>query len=233
MGSKKIILFIVEGITEQTCLAYVLSKILNSNQIEFAVTNGDITSRAGNNGGNIAARVGDIVKRYASNTFRADDFLEVVHLIDTDGAYINKDKVIDKSNAAASGAVIDKLPYYCDENIIADNVTAIVQRNQQKTEIIDRLLSLNRVWRTIPYSVYYFSCNLDHVLHNERNLPDEKKFRYATAFDKRYGADQEAFLSFIHNPVFAVSGKFQETWSFIKAENYSLKRYSNFHLYFS
>ena len=84
MASKKIILFIVEGITEQTCLAYVLSKILNSNQIEFAVTSGDITSKAGNSGSNIAARVGDIVKRYVSNTFRTNDFLEVVHLVDMD-----------------------------------------------------------------------------------------------------------------------------------------------------
>ncbi len=45
MARKKIILFIVEGINDKTCLEGVLEKILDSEEVRFQITEGDITTR--------------------------------------------------------------------------------------------------------------------------------------------------------------------------------------------
>lgn len=80
--------------------------------------------------------------------------------------------------------------------------------------------------------MYYFSCNLEHVLHDEINMDDEMKMEVAEEFsDSFYGRENE-FIDFIRNEEFAVKGDLRETWDFIKKENHSLKRYCNFHLFF-
>lgn len=73
--SKKIILFIVEGITDKTCLGYVLSQLISDQSVHFALTNGDITTKIGNKSANIATKICDIVKRFSGHTFEARDFL--------------------------------------------------------------------------------------------------------------------------------------------------------------
>ena len=233
MPSRKIILFIVEGITEQTCLAYTLSKLLNDNQVEFAVLSGDITTSKGVTLSNAAAKLGDIVRGYASRTFRASDFLEVVHLVDMDGAYISDDYVSIKKADTPSDPSKPQRPYYSKDHIYSNNVEAIITRNHQKAEILDKLIDIKRIWKTIPYSVYYFSCNLDHIMHNNSNLAERDKYKYANSFDKTYGNNPQAFLKFLLHTDFAVKGKYDETWEFIKADNNSLNRYTNFHLFFS
>lgn len=42
---KKIILFIVEGITDEVSLALGFSELMNSNEVRFELTYGDITTR--------------------------------------------------------------------------------------------------------------------------------------------------------------------------------------------
>jgi len=44
MAKKKIILFIVEGITDRTTLGLAMSKVLNNNTVEFKIIGGDITA---------------------------------------------------------------------------------------------------------------------------------------------------------------------------------------------
>ncbi len=233
MASKKIILFLVEGITEQTCLAYTISKLLNNGQVEFAVLSGDITTRKGISISNAAAKVGDIVRNYASRTFRASDFLEVVHLVDMDGAYISDDRVALKTEDTPKDPSKPQRPYYSNEQIYTNNIESILQRNHQKADILDKLIEIDKVWKTIPYSIYYFSCNLDHIMHDNSNLPEREKYKYAHSFDTRYAHDPKAFLNFILHTDFAVEQKYEDAWEFIKADNNSLKRYTNFNLYFS
>lgn len=43
--TKKVILFIVEGITDKTALGSVLDAILSNEKIHFAITEGDITTK--------------------------------------------------------------------------------------------------------------------------------------------------------------------------------------------
>ena len=119
------------------------------------------------------------------------------------------------------------------DNILTNNVISMHIRNKQKSEILNRLITLNKVWKTIPYSVYFFSCNLDHILHNNPNMSRQEKNQYADRFEKEYVEHPRRFVEFLNNNQYAVGGSYPETWNFIKIDTHSLQRFSNFHLYFS
>lgn len=84
----------------------------------------------------------------------------------------------------------------------------------------------------ISYSVYYFSCNLEHVLHNEQNVPDLQKKEYAEAFEDKYVESPQEFITFLKSDEISVTGSYLETWNFIKDGINSLNRYSNLWLFF-
>ncbi len=224
MRTKKIILFIVEGITEQICLGYILDQLLSNQLIQFQLTNGDLTSKFGNNSSNIAAKIGEVVNQFRGRIFKPSDFLEVVHLIDTDGAFIPDDRIMQAEYEKS---------FYTDINILSNKTEDIQKRNRRKSQILNRLITLNKVCRIIPYSAYFLSCNMDHVLHDKANLSRKEKTEYATQFENKYSTQPKKFINFINNAQYAVSGNYQETWEFIKLDTHSLQRYSNFHLYFS
>lgn len=97
-NKKKIILFIVEGINDKTSLALCLSQFLDDEEIHFEITDGDITTRIGVNPVDIAAKIGNIVKKHSGRVFKQSDYLEVVHLIDMDGAFVPDENVIETEN---------------------------------------------------------------------------------------------------------------------------------------
>jgi hypothetical protein len=223
MKTKKIILFIVEGISDQTSLALILSKLIKTESVRFHIVRGDILSDYLTTVTNAVAKINEQIKAFlSSNFFRKTDVLRVVHLIDTDGAFASE-KYIQEEDV--EGFV------YSSECIKAKNIKAVLQRNQKKSGIINRLSSCSEI-SGIPYSMYYFSCNLEHVLHNECNMDDDRKMEVAEEFADSYFGKEEEFVEFIENEEFAVPGDFKETWDFIKKDNHSLKRFCNFHLFF-
>ena len=66
--TRKICLFIVEGIADESSLALPLQNIFDSyykqKGIEFQITNGDITSRNGTTVQNIVAKIGKAVTNF-------------------------------------------------------------------------------------------------------------------------------------------------------------------------
>jgi len=140
---KKIILFIVEGDTERECLGYVLSKILSSNELQFAIAEGDITAENGINQTNIPEKLVALIKRKIERFYKARDFCEVVHLVDMDGAYIPDEQLVLKtSETPVDPSDLTRL-YYTDDQIFVNNILDTQRRNQRKRSIIDRLITFN------------------------------------------------------------------------------------------
>ncbi len=171
--------------------------------------------------GNVVSKVGNLVKQYAAyNSYKAKDFQEVIHIVDTDGTYISNEKVIEKSSITDIE--------YTEENILCSNKSSIEIRNANKSAVIDRLISNNHVWNSIPYKVFYMSCNLDHVLYNQLNCSDEEKEENAYEFAKRYKDDIAGFVNFMILSPFSIIDGYRESWEYIKKETNSLKRNTNF-----
>ena len=78
------------------------------------------------------------------------------------------------------------------------------------------------------YSMYYFSLNLEHILHGRTNLSDWEKIRCAEEFDLKYGDDPDGFTLFMKESSFSVCDDYRSSWAFIKTELHSLERHSNF-----
>ena len=220
MARKKVVFIIVEGPSDQDALETLLTKIFDSSAVIVKVMYGDITTDLDVTPTNIKKKLAEAIKRYASQFgLKSSHFCQVIHLIDTDGAYAPDDCILENDS-------LDK-PLYSTTNITAKKRENIVTRNERKRSNVNVLHSCPEIW-SIPYSVYYMSCNLDHVLHNKLNSTDEEKEADAHAFAKAYRDDVEAFVKFISESDFSVAGEYLGTWQFIKEEKHSLERYTNF-----
>ena len=221
MAKKKIMLFIVEGPTDETSLSTVLSRIFSSDTVRFQVVHGDVLTKDFVESDKIIAAVNEQIKLFRGSVYKPGDFCKVVHLADTDGAFIPEEAIKEE---AAEGR---QYPFYTDTQILTPEPANIIDRNVRKSSNIAKLSSTGRIGG-IPYSFYYFSCNLDHVLHGRNNLSEAEKIVCSRDFDLKYADDPNAFIRFMKDESFAVQGTYQETWTFIKQGVHSLERHSNF-----
>ncbi len=221
--SKKIILLIVEGITEDISLRGILSEIFNDKKIEFCLVRTDITTREDIKPNNIKKELGNIVKNFLGRTFRETDLQEVIHLVDTDGVYIpetNIEKDITLNNFVYS---VDKIK--------AKDINKVIERNETKKTNLDVLISTNEVLKKIPYKVYYLSQNLEHFFHDKLNCTREEKNKLAQILEDKYIEDLNSFLIFVRDSKLKSPDDYSESWDYIKKSTNSLNRCSNIHIF--
>ena len=219
MARKKIVLVIVEGPSDEVALGMALSQVYDKDFIYVHIMHGDITTRRGVSSKNIVAKLGNEVTAYAkSQHYKASDFKQIIHIVDTDGAYIPDDNIMEKEN------YLDI--QYENDGIYTNNKARVMTRNQQKRDNLYRLRSCGIIW-TIPYSLYYMSCNLDHVLYDKQNSTDKDKENDAYVFAKKYKGKVEAFKEFICKSPFSVTGDYKGSWDYIEKDLNSVNRYTN------
>jgi len=220
VARKKIIFIIVEGASDDEALGVILNRLYDRNVVHLEIVHGDITSERSVTPKNIAAKIGNLVRGYAAaNHYKAADFQEVIHLIDMDGAYISEDFVTEDAKM--------ENPFYTGEEIRTAKPERLIERNRRKSGNVNRICLMGRVWNSLPYSAYYMSANLDHVLYNKANSTNEEKERNAYLFAKRYKEHLDDFLSFILDSDFSVCRDYKESWEYIQEGKHSLERHTN------
>lgn len=225
MARKKIVFVIVEGPSDDTALGVIISRLYDRNTVYIKIMHGDITTDYNIEPKNVVNALGEIVKNYANSMhLKQIHFQEIIHLVDMDGAYISDECI--KENVDA------KNPIYSLKEIQTKEPNNLKNRNKHKRDKIKRMYQLKKVWGSIPYRVYYMSCNLDHVLYGELNCTDDEKEKKAYKFAKKYKNDLDGFLTFISKSDFSILYKYKESWEFIMKDLHSLERYSNFGLCF-
>lgn len=223
MPRKKIVFVIVEGVSDEEALGVLLNRFYDSKVVHVHVMHCDITTELGVTSGNIVAKIGDLVKNYAKRMFKSEDFCQIIHITDMDGAFIPDDAVVEELAATK--------PIYSVAEIRTQRKKEIENRNRRKRENLSRLSSTSKIWN-IPYQIYYMSCNLDHVLYGKQNSTDEEKENDSYAFAKRYKEDIPGFIKFISESDFSVMDGYPQSWQYIREELHSLERHSNFGLCF-
>lgn len=223
MSRKKIIFVIVEGPSDEEALGVLINRIYDSNAVYVQVMHCDITTEPDVRASNVVAKIGDIVKKYAGRTFKPGDFSRIIHIADTDGAFIPDDAVVEDA--------AERKPLYSVTEIRTQGKRGIESRNLRKRECLNRLSSTSQIWN-IPYQIYYMSCNLDHALYGKLNSTDDEKEADAFAFAKRYRNDIPSFIKYISESDFSVAGSYPQSWQYIREGLHSLERHTNFGLCF-
>lgn len=175
---KKILLFLVEGSTDSTSLGLVMSRLVETADVRFAVLGGDICYRyritAENAARTVMRPVNGFLQRYR---LKKSDLIQIVHVIDTDGAFIPPTRVFHGGDERAHYAA-DKIVTLSDESMRA--------RNEMKTCAAQALSGLRSVEK-IPYAFYFFSRNIEHVLHGRTDtLSSSEKRVLSEKFENEY-----------------------------------------------
>ena len=132
--TKKVILFIAEGPTDEDALSPVLKKIFQNSHVRFHVVHGDLTSDFTVDNSNAVKTVNSHIKmeldRYG---FKRSDIIRVIHLIDTDGAFI--------PNANVVAGDVEHIQY--EENqIVTKSVLRTIARNEQKQRVLSKEVAI-------------------------------------------------------------------------------------------
>lgn len=235
---KKVILFVVEGDADKLALERPIQTLLQGNDQEieatFLVADGDVTSDFRITPDNIEQKIN---RFYFEPFFSANEFyypkdiMEVVQICDLDGTFVPDDycREYDADHFAEDGFIYDP-PY-----IYGKSQQAVIDRNRRKAENIRYLLSLDSIKvksKTRPYSVYFFSSNIDHYLHDKLNLSTRDKILAAEKFADTCDEDPERFLKRICQHSQAVKDmSHAESWAYIMRDCNSVKRHTNFNHY--
>lgn len=224
MSEKKVIAVIVEGPSDENAIGGVLREYFSTDEVQFAVVHGDITSDMHNTVNNVVSKINRLIEEIkVKYGYEWKDFISVIHIADTDGVFTHNCVV---------QADVDSIKYF-DDHMESPNAEAIVKRNEHKAQILSKLYSTGNVHK-IRYRLYFNSCNLEHVLYGElKDFSDDEKEKLADDFADRYEGNLNNFIEFISGKGIAVAGTYKATWEYITADKHSLERNSNMHLIFA
>lgn len=222
--AKKVVLFLVEGASDLTSLEFI-DNINTDETIKFQITSGDITSKLNITPQNCREEINKILLSFLERSkLRKTDIIKIIHILDIDGVYIPEINIIEDKNI--------KKFLYTINGIVAPSKENVQKRNESKKQIVEKLLGTSKI-NSIPYGMYYMSCNLEHVLHDKlEDISEDEKKELANKFADRFYEKEIEFIDFINNKDFKVLGDYKTTWDFIKKDLNSVNRYSNFWLFF-
>lgn len=258
---KKVVIIIVEGQSDETALSVALSELYEEKYGEDTII---LFAKKSNNngtkGGDITSEHGvvpekiemvlnctTIIPCIKENNLMPKYITEIVHIIDTDGAFIPDEAVTYRECEDESHHHL-----YMESGIQTDDVISIIDRNHRKRENLLRLLSYHQAGFPIvnyidtehgkkpttksivvPYSLYYFSCNLDHFTADDPNLESYLKVLRADEFGRKFGNDLESFKKYICQDSDRVDMDYGGSWEYIQKGINSLHRHTNLNLLFS
>ncbi|MFB5760922.1 hypothetical protein [Paenibacillus medicaginis] len=224
---KKALFTIVEGESDSFFFYDELQKICKDEHIVIKAYNGDIFTDLQKQNTPIRDRVREFFADRMDN-LRVSDFLGILHFTDTDGAFINDDKIIVDPQQDGN------LKY--DNNGIYVNSIAqqakIQLRNKLKLEHTSNARKLRNITykRTeVPYRLFYLSQNLEHLVFDELNVPNSEKGNRIVGFMKQQTTQNpvETLLR-DHFPGRSYkTNKYNDSWDYIFQDDHSLQRCTN------
>lgn len=224
---KKVILFIVEGMSDKEALEPILSEMIDDNLVMFEVLRCDATVSNENpyHTKNMKERIKVIVDNYLENNrgIKKKYIEKLIYITDTDGCFI--------ANEYIHFSETDEHFRYEDDGIYTKNIERAKQRNIKKSNNLNILYSASKIY-DLKIETYYFSCNLDHVLYNIRNLSRDEKEKYAINFAEEYEGKEEKIVEFLSHEGIPLAEDYTDSWIKIKESLNSVLRHSNFHIFF-
>ena len=191
------------------------------------------------------------------------DIYKIVQITDLDGAFIPAEAVCGRGRGESGGCELGEAgvcgeadvcgsgrsrgesdvcesgrekPYYGKDRIVCSDRDFMIRRNITKSYNLNIMSSLSTIKvgsKRIPYSLYYFSCNLDHFIHNNANLDPRLKCSLAEAYARMYYGRPEAYMEEMISDQGSLKGMgYPESWEFAREGLNSLHRHTNINVLF-
>ncbi|WP_093914358.1 hypothetical protein [Succiniclasticum ruminis] len=248
---RKFILFIVEGASDLAFLESPLQKLYDSAfpgkyRVKIHYTSGDLMSRLDANAKTVLKALDRNVKAALDKgrfVCELEDIEMIIQIVDLDGVFI--------PNSCVEFKPGQKKAWYDDKQgkIFTDKPDKIRTRNKTKSTVLRELIQKRELFfkskrkkgktaeepekLVIPYRVFFFSCNADHVFLNEANLKmddikttEKEKKKRSNEFQER--AEQQPYL--FENRILEFSTnklEYEESWKWPEAGVNSLQRRTN------
>lgn len=239
---KQIVLFIVEGDSDIIALENPLEQYFDERGMNInlffcklsrdkageEITGGDSTSAFGIYENNFDEEITKRIMRDVTSIYGvyAKDIAKVIQITDLDGTFIPDEYVFEKEGYDSTE--------YTENGIYTSNRERIIKRNIKKSGLINSLIQKREIklkTTTVDYSIYYFSCNMDHFTANDRNMDSNFKKKNAMEFQDRCLDDSSYFERVFVNGDFVTKDMtYRESWDFAKDGNNSLSRISNINI---
>ena len=221
-NERRLVLFIVEGKSDKVSLEGVVRSILQNRHEPYFIMQSDLTSDNHVCPANIDRYLHqNINQELWKRRVKLSDVAEIVHIIDTDAAFIDEAQL--EENPMNFGCT------YFQQKVVVQNKNRIIERNTHKKYNVQALLDFPDIGG-VPYRLYFFSINLEHVLHNNPNAATvRQKIYLSDKFDDQYSADVVGFLNFMSLPEILRFKTYEESWEYIRKPENALMRASNFY----
>ena len=229
--SKKVVIVIVEGDSDEALLIERLRTVYSDCEVKFESQRGDILYDSKSRK-SIKETVGEVIKGIISKRkYIEKDILAVVHIMDTDGCLI-------PDNSIEVHTDQDKKTFYTLETINVnseDQKVNIIERNKKRTLNVKTMNSVDVVVsKKYKYQLFYFSRNLEHVIFDDPNPEQDFKYENIENFVNDLTISVEEFLSDYMPRLTGetYTERYKESWDHISVDTNSLKRETNVPLLF-
>ena len=119
---KKIVLVIVEGPSDETALGVIMNRLFRQNEVIVHVMRSDITSELSTTPGNIVSKINMSIRSRFGASFKSGDFLRIIHIVDTDGAFVDESAVVQDEGSLKTEYTIKEIHTKNREKILERNV---------------------------------------------------------------------------------------------------------------
>ena len=154
------------------------------------------------------------------SNIKVQDIQRIIHVVDLDAAFIPENN-IKKGDT-------EYYEYYDDSMIVRD-VQIAIGRNRKKSSIIKKLVETTQIGN-IPYHIYFVSCNMDHLLFNDRMPSRNRKKNNAWIFQEMCKKTPKFLEKILFNERL-VSKDYYGSWEEIQKGIHSLQRKTNMNLF--
>lgn len=219
--NNKVLFIICEGASDDVTIHNPLVNYLSldNKMIKVVTTKGDIAYNKNITSKNCKSYIKRIVDDFKEKMFLySSDFISIIHLVDTDGAFMEEENIIEEGLGTKNTFVNDTL-YTASKK-------SMTKRFKQKKEVYEELLKIPSISK-IPYYKFFFSRNLEHALYDLPNASLQEKITLSKSFDLKYKMDKIGFSEILKSILFEVPLDYMESWEYIFKDNNSVKRCSN------
>ena len=82
MNEKKVVVFIVEGPSDEAALGSIFKEFFSGNEVRFVVVYGDITLKDYVSENNILIKINEQIEKIkVKYRYRQDDFIKIIHIV--------------------------------------------------------------------------------------------------------------------------------------------------------